>query len=178
MNKILRKLALGAAAISSCLMLAACAKKPAPAVYRPYDLHPAVHQALVNQLQNEGVNVIQQGDKLSLVLSADQFFDGTSTTVNASCYQILGQIAVLIQSYDHAPIKIIGYTDNVYTRAGRKTLSVQLANVVYSYMWAKGIQAQRMIYGGLGSQNAVSSNATPAGAADNRRVEILVGLAR
>jgi OOP family OmpA-OmpF porin len=73
-------------------------------------------------------------------------------------------------------IDVVGYTDSIGTVAYNEQLSVRRANAVKEYMVSEGIDPGLISVKGMGKADPVASNATAAGRAQNRRVEISVAL--
>lgn len=73
-----------------------------------------------------------------------------------------------------AYIEIVGHTDDVGDDAYNQDLSEQRAKAVGRYLVDIGVDASKILMLGLGERMPVASNATDAGRADNRRVEVLV----
>jgi OOP family OmpA-OmpF porin len=73
-------------------------------------------------------------------------------------------------------IKVVGYTDSVGTDAYNQQLSIRRANAVKDYMVSEGVDPGIIDAKGMGEADPVASNKTAAGRAENRRVEISVGV--
>lgn len=71
-------------------------------------------------------------------------------------------------------IKITGYTDSTGPARYNQNLSLRRAKAVRDYLVSQGADAGKMEVSGMGKANPVASNATKAGRAKNRRVEIAV----
>jgi chemotaxis protein MotB len=76
-------------------------------------------------------------------------------------------------------IEVVGYTDSTPIRTSLYPSNWQLsamraANVVYTLSQVPNIRPQRLSLAGFGKYHPVASNATAAGRAKNRRVNILV----
>ena len=69
-------------------------------------------------------------------------------------------------------IEIAGYTDATGSAAVNLKLSQGRAAAVRSYLARKGVSPTRTIARGYGPRNPIATNATPAGRAQNRRVEL------
>jgi OOP family OmpA-OmpF porin len=69
-------------------------------------------------------------------------------------------------------LTIAGYTDSTGSEVLNNQLSAARARAVLSYLTAHGMRAAQYDANGLGSASPVASNATAAGRAKNRRVEI------
>ena len=87
---------------------------------------------------------------------------------------VLKEIASTLQKYPDLKILIEGHTDNVGSAASNLTLSDNRAAAVKAALVADfGIAADRMTTKGLGDTKPAVPNTTPAGKAQNRRVEIV-----
>ncbi len=87
---------------------------------------------------------------------------------------VLKEIASTMQKYPDLKILIEGHTDNVGAPASNRTLSDNRAAAVKAALVADfGIAEDRMTTMGLGDTKPAVPNATPAGRAQNRRVEIV-----
>ena len=74
-------------------------------------------------------------------------------------------------------INVIGHTDSDGSEEYNQTLSVRRAESVRDYMVSEGIDPSIIDISGEGESNPIASNATKEGRAQNRRVDIHVGVA-
>jgi outer membrane protein OmpA-like peptidoglycan-associated protein len=87
---------------------------------------------------------------------------------------VLTEIASTLQKYPDLKILIEGHTDNVGSAASNLTLSDNRAAAVKAALVADfGIAGDRMTTKGFGDTKPAVPNTTPAGRAQNRRVEIV-----
>jgi OOP family OmpA-OmpF porin len=99
-------------------------------------------------------------------------FETGSARILKDSDNLLG--AVLKVLADHNEIKLVrveGHTDNTGSAALNKTLSGQRAAAVVAWLTLHGVDKARLKSEGFGSERPIDSNATPAGKANNRRVE-------
>ena len=73
-------------------------------------------------------------------------------------------------------IDIIGHTDSDGTEEYNMGLSIRRAEAVRDYMVSEGVDASIIDVSGEGESNPVADNATKEGRAENRRVDIHVGV--
>jgi OOP family OmpA-OmpF porin len=73
-------------------------------------------------------------------------------------------------------INVVGHTDSVGTEEYNQELSVLRANAVKEFMVSEGIDPGIIDVKGMGESDPVASNSTAEGRAQNRRVEISVGV--
>ena len=74
-----------------------------------------------------------------------------------------------------ADIDVIGHTDSVGSARYNQGLSLRRANAVRNHMVSEGTDGSIIDVSGMGESQPVASNATRAGRAQNRRVDIHVG---
>jgi OOP family OmpA-OmpF porin len=73
-------------------------------------------------------------------------------------------------------VKIIGHTDSVGPAEYNQQLSVRRATQVRDYLASKGIASSLMTVSGMGETSPVADNSTRAGRAQNRRVDVSIGV--
>ena len=73
-------------------------------------------------------------------------------------------------------IDVIGHTDSDGTEEYNQALSVRRAESVRDYMVSEGVDASIIDVSGQGESDPIASNATKEGRAQNRRVDIHVGV--
>jgi outer membrane protein OmpA-like peptidoglycan-associated protein len=119
-------------------------------------------------------------DSLAAGLAADGkvvldglYFDTGKATLQAGSDPSLEQAALLLRQQPSLKLMVVGHTDNTGTAATNMTLSQQRAEAVRRALMARGIAASRLSAQGVGSSVPVASNATEAGRAKNRRVELV-----
>ena len=127
---------------------------------------------LRQELQGTGVQVQRQGDNLKLIMPSSITFDSSQSAVKASFYPVLGSVAKVMKEFDKNLIEIRGYTDSTGGPSINNPLSQARAESVARYLVGQGVSATRMSIYGMGASNPLGDNATKAGRALNRRVEI------
>jgi outer membrane protein OmpA-like peptidoglycan-associated protein len=131
-------------------------------------------ELLIDSLRADGIQVIQLGDKLRLILPSDKFFEPASTKIKPKYDYVFANIAQLTCCYCYGilPITITGYTDTMGTIPEQYQRSLKQARNVAAYLWANKIPLSRMRIRGCGAERSIASNETPRGEAFNRRIEI------
>ena len=79
-----------------------------------------------------------------------------------------------MQDNPDAVIELQGNTDSVGSDAYNKALGERRAKAVFDYLKSKGINPNRLKMVSFGESKPVASNATDAGRAQNRRVDLVV----
>lgn len=85
----------------------------------------------------------------------------------------IDQVLELLQQDDGLKLSIEGHTDNTGRAEHNRQLSEGRARSVVAALEAKGIDASRLSVQGFGDTRPVADNATEAGRAQNRRVELV-----
>lgn len=99
-------------------------------------------------------------------------FDTDKATLTAEGTATLDKAADAMKSNPGTHLRLEGYTDSTGTDPHNQTLSQQRAYTVANYLKGKGIDGKRLTGDGFAASNPVDTNATAAGKADNRRVEL------
>lgn len=107
----------------------------------------------------------------TLILRGVTFRTGLSVLTRDS-YVVLDQVAASLLANPEIRIEIAGYTDNTGPTGVNLRLSQARAAAVRAYLARKGVSPARMLARGYGSRAPVASNSSPAGRAQNRRVEL------
>ncbi|MBI4421035.1 MAG: OmpA family protein [Gemmatimonadetes bacterium] len=114
---------------------------------------------------------VVEGRARPLVLKGVTFQSGRSTLTPQS-FTVLDEVAASLVANPQVKIEIAGHTDSTGVRARNLTLSQARAQAVRTYLAGKGVAPERMVAKGYGPDRAVATNRTPAGRAQNRRVEL------
>lgn len=101
-------------------------------------------------------------------------FETGKATIKKTSYSILDQVVGVMSDNPSYNLEIHGHTDSQGDDAKNLTLSEQRAASVKSYLEGKAVAADRLKSFGHGETEPVGDNATPAGRAQNRRVEFKV----
>jgi chemotaxis protein MotB len=121
---------------------------------------------------------IEQRGLVIKVLTDDLLFPSGQATLDSQAYSLLGEIAQLLNIDETHPIGVEGNTDNVPIHsaqfASNWELSTARASSVVEFLAEHGVAQSRLTATGNSDQQPTDSNATPAGRARNRRVEIVM----
>ena len=131
-------------------------------------------QALRRQTAGTGVEIDRRGDELVLTMPSGITFAFDRYDIQPQFQPTLDQIAQTLTAYPQTMIDIYGHTDSTGADAYNQTLSENRARAVASYLAGHGVQPVRMATRGFGETQPVADNATDAGRAANRRVEIRI----
>ena len=131
-------------------------------------------RALRERMQGTGVDVVRDGDHITLDMPEAITFAFNSSTLNQRAYGVLDSVAETLREYDQTMIEVAGHTDSVGSDAYNDKLSRDRAQAVANYLISRGISGQRLIITGAGERYPIASNDTEAGRAENRRVEMTI----
>ena len=129
---------------------------------------------LRRQTAGTGVDVIRQGDELLLRMPSGITFAFNRYDIQPQFQATLNEVAQTLNAYPSTMIDVLGHTDSVGSDAYNQTLSEQRARAVANYLIARGVNRARIATRGYGETMPIADNATEAGRAANRRVEIKV----
>ena len=126
--------------------------------------------------QGTGIGVTQTADnQLKMDIPSDISFDTGRSDIKGNFAPILDRFAASLRDNQNTNVRIVGHTDNTGSDAINNPLSVDRATSTRNYLTMRGVSGQRIQVEGQGSYQPIASNSTPAGRAQNRRVEIFVG---
>jgi Outer membrane protein and related peptidoglycan-associated (lipo)proteins len=111
---------------------------------------------------------------IKVVLGDAILFKTGSSVLSPEADAALSRIAYNLNQNPKTNATIIGYTDNTGSYELNMNLSQQRAQSVMNYLISQGVASSRLSAKGDGWNNPVASNATAAGRAQNRRVEIYI----
>jgi outer membrane protein OmpA-like peptidoglycan-associated protein len=111
---------------------------------------------------------------LLVTMTSQTSFDVNSATIKPGFYSTLDKIAKIVNKYGKTHLSLVGYTDSTGSAAYNKKLSDRRASSVLAYLSNQGVIPQRLSAYGMGEERPRASNATAAGRAENRRVEIII----
>jgi chemotaxis protein MotB len=116
---------------------------------------------------------------LVITLLTDKLlFASGSAALSPNSFPLLEEIAMLLQLQAKEPVAVEGNTDSVPIDTPQYPsnweLSTARASVIVRFLIAHGVAPSRLAAIGYAEQRPVASNATEAGRAKNRRVEIVL----
>jgi outer membrane protein OmpA-like peptidoglycan-associated protein len=127
---------------------------------------------LRDQLQGTGVSVTRNGDQLVLNMPSNITFDVDQAALKPEFIPTLNSVGIVLRKYNRTLVDVFGHTDSTGSPSHNLDLSNRRAEAVYSYLIGQGLDSRRFLVQGMGESQPIASNATEAGRALNRRVEI------
>jgi outer membrane protein OmpA-like peptidoglycan-associated protein len=129
-------------------------------------------RALRDRLAGTGVDVVRQGDNITLNMPEAITFGFDRSDLQPQFHLVLDRLANTLQEYNQTIVEVAGHTDSKGSDAYNQQLSTRRAESVANYLMGRGLMRDRFIVTGAGESRPVASNDTEAGRAQNRRVEI------
>jgi len=101
-------------------------------------------------------------------------FDFDKSNLKPEAVAELDRAVKIMKDNPDVVLELQGNTDSVGTDAYNLALGKRRADAVFNYLKSKGIQANRLKEASFGEGKPVASNATDAGRAQNRRVDLVI----
>lgn len=118
-----------------------------------------------------GCPIVFEEKKTAVVLQGVNF-EINKAVLLADSKSVLDQVAASLVANPAVRVEVAGYTDNTGAKAHNEKLSQDRADAVRAYLVEKGVSPDQLIAKGYGESQPIASNATAAGRAQNRRVEL------
>ncbi|HNB90962.1 MAG TPA: DUF5131 family protein, partial [Plasticicumulans sp.] len=124
------------------------------------------------QLAGSGIGVERKGDSIVLNLPEAITFDSGQAALKPAAEPQIDRIAAVLKEYPQTVVDIAGHTDSTGAAEANQALSQKRAGAVALRFVKAGLPYARMVVSGYGATRPVADNASEAGRAQNRRVEI------
>jgi chemotaxis protein MotB len=171
------------AASAAALILAGCTPQTNyEELQARYQQEQAANQKLQTDNAQLQAQLAQQVQQNTYTVAADLLFAPGNFNIAPNGQAALNDIASKLKVLKNSKIVVYGYTDDQgigesLKKQGIKTnldLSSKRADVVANYLRTQGVDSKILSAKGRGETHPVGPNATPAGRAQNRRIEIVV----
>lgn len=129
---------------------------------------------LNRSIANPNVSVTNYGDYLVVNMPQDLLFASDSSQLRGDLQGDIRAVGQNLLQYPNSRIDVIGHTDSTAEAAYNQQLSQDRANAVAAVLRGAGVPSARISTFGRGEDQPVASNLSPAGRAQNRRVEIII----
>ena len=120
------------------------------------------------------IDVVNQGDRLLVRAPQDILFAVDSAALQPTLVSDLRVLGQNLQTYPNSTVQVTGHTDNTGEAAYNQDLSERRAQSVASVLYQSGVNPGRVQVIGRGESSPIASNASAAGRAQNRRVDIVI----
>lgn len=127
------------------------------------------------EMERGEITVDKRADNALIVnMTSATGFDTNAAVIKPGFTTTLDKISHVLNQYGKTTVTVIGHTDNVGSDAFNQTLSEKRAQSVLDYFAGKNVNPVRLAAYGRGESAPRADNATEAGRALNRRVELLI----
>jgi chemotaxis protein MotB len=169
-----RKLGVTLTSLGAVLFLGGCVWQS------EYDALKAQNEQLQQQNHQLQADVGRLQNAIKYTVNSDLLFAPGSWKMSADGQEVIAKMASQLAPSQQRRLVINGYTDNTpvgpnLQRAGvtsNEVLSQKRAEAVMEYLVSRGFKPDLLSAKGWGEAQPIASNDTPAGRAQNRRVEI------
>ncbi len=128
--------------------------------------------------ENRVETVVARRGLVVRLLTDDVLFDSGQAVLKPRGKPLLGEVADLLEVDQRHPIVVEGHTDDVPIHTAQYDsnweLSTARATQVTRYLIGQGVPESRFAAAGYADVHPIASNATAAGRARNRRVEVVL----
>lgn len=131
-------------------------------------------QELRQQLLNTGVSVSRNGNEIILNMPSNVTFASDQDALSANFYPVLNSVAIVLNKYPKTLLDVDGHTDSTGDDLYNQALSERRAVSVARYLNSQRVDARRLRIIGFGETRPIADNASQAGRAANRRVEVRI----
>jgi chemotaxis protein MotB len=138
------------------------------------------NQQLKQQVANQQAQIDRLRGAIEYTVESDLLFPSGGYQISPAGQQLISKFARRLAPTQEEKIMVTGYTDNA--RIGpalaqqritsNQILSERRANSVMQYMVSQGVKPNLVAAQGKGEADPVATNDTPAGRAQNRRVDL------
>lgn len=122
----------------------------------------------------EGATVERVGEGIKVTFDSGILFGFDSYELTSQARENIREMAQTLKKYEDTNILIEGHTDNIGKEGYNQRLSERRAQAVANYAKSLGVDGSRIETRGYGEEQPVAENATEAGRAQNRRVEVAI----
>jgi chemotaxis protein MotB len=141
-----------------------------------------LNQTMSTEVAARNIQISRMQDAIKVTVNSELLFPSGGWEMPADAKTSIGKIAAILAPHQTMRINVDGYTDSTpigpgLIREGVTTnliLSQRRAENVMEYMISQGVNPSLVSALGFGEAYPVASNDSPAGKAQNRRVELNV----
>lgn len=131
--------------------------------------------ALRERMRGTGVAVTRTAEnEIALTMPSDITFAFDRADVQPQFMGAIQSVARNLADFSSTTVDVVGHTDSIGSDAYNQGLSQRRADSVARALIGNGVQPVRIVAVGRGETQPVASNASEAGRAQNRRVELRV----
>jgi outer membrane protein OmpA-like peptidoglycan-associated protein len=147
--------------------------KPSSVALVEYNVGDAPVYIISTRMAESMPDISQTMFSTGRYVSHNILFDVNSDKLRPESANVIKEIAAALQKQAALKVRIEGHTDSTGDAAKNLDLSKRRAESVKAALVKLGIDAARLATEGLGQTKPLSTNDTPQGRAENRRVEFV-----
>ena len=144
-----------------------------------------LNQAMSAEVGAKNMQISRLQNAIKISVNSELLFPSGGWEMPAQAKATIGKMAAILAPHQTTKINVNGYTDNTPIGPGlmkegvtsNLILSQKRADSVTQYMISQGVNPALVTSRGFGDADPVASNDTPAGKAQNRRVELTLAAA-
>ena len=129
---------------------------------------------LRRELRASGISVTRTGDTIVLNMPSDITFGTDQAGIQSQFYPTLTAVSKVLKKYNKTLVNVYGHADSDGDAGYNRQLSERRAVNVAQYLVRGGNRQERFYVVGYGEERPIATNASAAGKAQNRRVEIQI----
>ncbi|QDQ26302.1 OmpA family protein [Chitinimonas arctica] len=134
-----------------------------------------LQKVLAPEVQAGNIRIAKLPDNsIKIIMTAATAFNSNASEIKPGFFGSMDKIAKVMNTYGKTSITILGHTDSQGSDDLNQALSEKRATAVANYFRGRNVNSARLDAQGHGKRQPVASNATEAGRAENRRVELYV----
>jgi len=141
-----------------------------------------LNQTMSAEVAANNMQISRMQDAIKVSVNSELLFPSGGWEMPESAKTSIAKIAAILAPHQTSHINVNGYTDSTPIGPGLKKegvttnliLSQKRADNVMQFMVSQGVKANLVSAHGFGETSPVAPNDTPAGRAQNRRVELTV----
>jgi outer membrane protein OmpA-like peptidoglycan-associated protein len=135
-----------------------------------------LQRQLQPEIQRGEITVEKRASDSALLVSmtSSTGFDNLSTVLKPGYLTTLNKISQVLNQYGKTTVTVIGHTDSLGSHADNQVLSEKRAQAVMDHFASQKVNPLRLQSSGRGETEPRADNATEAGRALNRRVELVI----
>jgi chemotaxis protein MotB len=139
-----------------------------------------LNQSMSAEVGAKNVQISRLQNAIKVSVNSELLFPSGGWEMPAQAKETIAKIAAILAPHQTTKVNVNGYTDTTPIGPGlmkegvtsNLILSQKRADSVTQYLIAQGVNPALVASHGYGDADPVASNATPAGRAQNRRVEL------
>jgi outer membrane protein OmpA-like peptidoglycan-associated protein len=129
---------------------------------------------VAGESEYNGCTWLTRANELAETINNNLRFNLNESTIQSQYKNNLNRLGDLLADHDNFKVTIVGYTDNIGSRAYNKRLSMRRAASLKAFLVDSGVDASQITTAGLDQQDPISTNETEEGRQNNRRVHITI----